>query len=537
MYEYENNDTITRGNELPINRRTVLKTLGATGAVGSIFGVASAEDQRTEPPGSQKPFDVIELSVVEILSAIIRERTTAREITEQYLRRIEAFDEKINSILTVNPRATERAEELDEAWSNGGLVGPLHGVPVILKDNQNTEDMLTTGGAVTLADSQPSEDAFVVKRVREAGGVILAKANLHELAFGGTTVSSLGGQTRNPYALNRTPGGSSGGTGAAIAANMGAIGFGTDTVNSIVSPASACNLVGLRPTVGLVSRAGTIPFSETHDMVGPTTRSVADAAHLLDIIVGFDPADATTAEGVTHIPESYTNYLNPKGLENARIGVLRSVFGESEEVLAVTEDAINDIQALGGETVEVDADIDVDELIGSFFVGTFEFQELFNEYLDDLGPNAPVETLEEFIEANEFHPSIESLLLSAFEIESPTEEPEYFERLFRRSQFKQRLFEIMAEDDLDAFFYPHQRQLVAEISDDQLGRNGFLSSGTGFPSIAVPGGFSERNIPVGVQFLCRPFEEPKLIELAFAYEQGTGHRRPPKGFGYSGKGR
>lgn len=512
-----------------VGRRTVLKAVGATGSFSALSTPTVARDDT-----DKKSFDVIEATVADIHAAIINEETTIREVVEQYLERIEAYSDELNAILTVNSNALDRADELDEKLKDGKLAGPLHGIPTVLKDNQNTKDMPTTGGAVTLEESMAPDDAFVVKRMREAGAIILAKANLHELAGGGTSVSSLGGQVRNPYDLDRTPGGSSGGTGAALATNMAPIGFGTDTVNSVRSPASACSLVGLRPSIGLVSREGTIPVALTQDMVGPITQSVTDAARMLDVIAGYDPEDPSTAKGVDHIPDSYTDYLNPDGLHGARIGILRSVFSsgpESEPVVEVAEEAVADLRALGAKTIEVDADIDVDELIDSFHVGSFEQQEQFNEYLDDLGSGAPIETFEDFVEAGEYHESLESGLQAALEIESPTDEPEYFERLYRRSQFIDRLYDIMAEDELDAFFFPHQKQLVAEIGEDQLGRNGFLSSGTGFSSITVPGGFSESGVPVGIEFLCRPFDESTLFEVAYAYEQGTQHRRPPEKFG------
>jgi amidase len=526
-----NSDDGGKDSDGSVDRRTILKAVGVTG-IATVFSAPAVAESGGD--GHDSPFDVIEATITDIHAALINEQATIREIVQQYLDRIEAYDDEVKAILSINPNALECADELDEKLERGELIGPLHGIPTILKDNQDTGDMPTTGAAVTLEDSMPPDDAFVVKKVREAGAIVLAKANLHEIAGGGTTVSSLGGQTRNPYALNRTPGGSSGGTSAALAASMAPIGFGTDTVNSIRSPASACNMVGLRPSTGLVSRDGTIPVALTHDMAGPITLSVTDAAVMLDVIAGYDPADPLTAQGVEHIPESYTDYLNINGLEGARIGLLRSVFGsgpEAEPVLEATEAAIADLELLGATTIEVETDIDVDDLIDSFYVAEFERQEQFNNYLDTLDSGAPIETFAEFVEAEEYHPTLEEEMLSAVEIESPTDEPEYFERLYRREQFIEELYDVLATDDLDALFFPHQRQLVAEIGEDQLGRNGFLSSGTGFSSITVPGGFSEEGVPIGMEFLCRPFDEPSLLEIAYAYEQGTKHRRPPDGFG------
>jgi Asp-tRNA(Asn)/Glu-tRNA(Gln) amidotransferase A subunit family amidase len=508
-----------------LNRRSVLKSVGAAGAIGLISSQGSAQGSSDDDS-----FELVETSVPDIHAAFVSGATTAQEVVEQYLDRIEEYDDEINALITTNPEAVSRAKQLDAKFEESGLTGTLHGIPVILKDNQDTGDLPTTGGSKALENSTPPDDAYVVQQVRDAGGIVLAKANLHELAAGGTTVSSLEGQTLNPYALNRTPGGSSGGTGASIAANLGTVGFGTDTVNSIRSPASACNLVGLRPTRGLVSRDGTIPSALTHDMVGPITRTVTDAAFVLDTIVGYDPSDPVTARSDGEIPDTYTDYLNETGLQDAQLGVLRSVFGDSEPVLDVANTAVADMEELGATTIELDESIDINELIDSFYVGS-ETQIQINEYFDSIGPDAPVDSLEEFVATGQYDPSIEEGLKSDLEVEDPTDNPEYFEMLYRRSEFIDRLYTIMADNELDALVFPHQKQLVAEVGEPQLGRNGFLASGTGFSSMAVPAGFSPDGVPVGMEFFCRPFDEPLLFKLAYSYEQGTQGRHPPEGFG------
>lgn len=272
----------------------------------------------------------LETTITEVHEAMLAGALTCRQLVEYYLQRIEAYDQqspRLNAIILVNPNAMLEADALDAALKSGGLIGPLHGIPIILKDNVDTFDMATTAGSQSLMGFVPEEDASIVKQMRAAGGLILAKANLHEFAIWGETISSILGQTLNPYDLTRTPGGSSGGTGAAIAANFGLIGVGTDTVNSIRSPASANNLVGIRPTVGLVSRKGIVPYSLTQDTAGPICRTVSDAVALLDVIAGYDQLDDQTAWCYGRIPETYTAFLNRDGLKGKRIGLLESFLG------------------------------------------------------------------------------------------------------------------------------------------------------------------------------------------------------------------
>ena len=297
-----------------------------------------------------------EQTIAKIHAAMQRGEITCRQLVETCLNRIEAYDQygpKLNAVLRVNPRALQLATERDETLRRQGMIGPLHGIPILLKDNIETADMKTTAGAVCLKEHQPAQDAFLVRKLKDAGAIILAKVNLHEFAVWGETVSSLGGQTLNPYDLSRTPGGSSGGTGAGVAAGFGVAGIGTDTVNSVRSPASANSLVGIRPTTGLVSRSGLIPYSDSQDTAGPIARCVSDAALLLDVMVGYDPEDARTAYSVGHTgPGSYlAATVNPQ-LTGLRIGVLRSLFGEGEEQLqvnAVVEDGFSAMRSLGVE--------------------------------------------------------------------------------------------------------------------------------------------------------------------------------------------
>ena len=362
----------------------------------------SACGPASTPSAPQQAFVLEEATITQIHAAFASGALTCSQLAADYLARIEAYDDAgpaLNAILTVNERALETAAEMDARYaSDRSGVGPLHCIPVVLKDNFDTADMPTTGGAVTLADAVPPDDAFVVRRLREAGALVVAKANLTELARGGTTVSSLGGQTRNPYDLTRTPGGSSGGTGAAIAANLGAIGTGTDTGQSIRSPASAGNLVGLRPTRGLVSRDGIIPFGTTQDAAGPITRTVEDAARMLDVIAGYDPDDPITAFSLDKMPASYTDSLVPGGLAGARIGVLDDFFGTEPrhtQVNEVTEAAIGQMAALGAAMIRIRIP-GIVELTQDLAVSAFEAKIAFDAYLADLGPQAPVRTLDEF---------------------------------------------------------------------------------------------------------------------------------------------
>jgi len=301
-----------------------------------------------------RQFQLMEASISDIHGAFQSGRLTCRDLVQQYLDRIKAYDQQgpaINAMLYVNPKALEQADAMDKAFSQGAKLEPLQCIPLVLKDLFDTADMPTTGGSLALKGMQPAEDAFTVVRLRQAGALIIGKTNLHELAITGITVSSLGGQTKNPYELTRTPGGSSGGTGAALAANFAAVGTGSDTVNSIRSPSSANSLVGIRPTRGLISRAGVIPCSFTQDAVGPITRTVADAAVVLDVMAGYDPDDPVTALGVGKIPRTYTSFLDRTALKGARIGVLRTLFGsgpDHQEVNRVMANALEGLKQQGG---------------------------------------------------------------------------------------------------------------------------------------------------------------------------------------------
>ena len=480
-----------------------------------------------------------EQTIAKIHAAMQRRELTSRQLVENCLNRIEAYDQygpKRHAVVRVNPRALQLATERDETLRRQGMIGPLHGIPILLKDNIETADMKTTAGAVCLKEQQPAQDAFLVRKLKDAGAIILAKVNLHEFAVWGETVSSLGGQTLNPYDLSRTPGGSSGGTGAGVAAGFGVAGIGTDTVNSVRSPASANSLVGIRPTTGLVSRSGLIPYSDSQDTAGPIARCVSDAALLLDVMVGYDPEDATTAYSVGQTgPGSYlAATVNPQ-LAGRRIGLLRSLFGEGEEsaqVNAAVEACISAMRSLGAEFVELTETIDSAGLTRDVSVHLHELERDLDSYLRRLGPEAPVHSLRDVLACGRFHPGIGDNLRQAIALDS--EGLEYLRRLREQEQLRRNLLKSMAQHKLDAFVFPHQQGLVVKIGQTQVGRNGVLASVVGFPSIAIPAGFSTPTttaplgVPIGIEFIGRPWSERRLLEIAAALEQARPVRVPPQ---------
>lgn len=483
-----------------------------------------------------------EATVAAIHRAFWRGSLTCRSLVEMFLDRIEACDRRgpaIRAILHLNPKALEQARSLDRRLSRSGPAGPLHGIPVLLKDNFDTHDMPTTAGSLGLAGSVPPIDAFTVRRLREAGALILGKTNMHELALVGLTFSSLGEQTLNPYDLTRTPGGSSGGTGAAIACNFAVLGTGTDTVNSIRSPASATSCVGFRPTRGLVSRSGIVPVSFTQDAAGPITRTVEDAARMLEVMAGYDPDDPVTACGDGNIPKSYTAFLDRRGLNGARIGLLKTLLGskpEHEEVNRVMAVAVEAMKKQGATVVEAnDPFLDTADLVETGDVQRWEFKTAFNQYLAKLGPKAPVKDLAEFLSLGKYDKaSLEPFLSQAQSIPSPLAQAEYKDRLLNIPRLQLAVLGLMAGHRLDALAYPLQKRLVVPVGESQQAdRNGILAALTGFPAIDVPAGFSQPTssapigVPVGLDFLGRPWSEGTLLRLAYALEQATKFRQPP----------
>lgn len=479
-------------------------------------------------------FDFIEATVAKVHAAYLDGSLTCRALCEYYLKRIEQLEPRINSIICVNPKTLEEADRFDAyVKERRRLCGALHGIPVMLKDNFNTTDMPTTAGSVALKGWVPQKDAFVTKRLRESGALILAKTNLHEFAIWGETVSSILGQSVNPYDPTRTPGGSSGGTGATIAANIGIVGLGTDTINSVRSPASANSLVGIRPTIGLVSRAGIVPYSLTQDTAGPICRTVEDAARCLSVIAGYDPDDAETAWGVGHVVEDYAKYLDENALPGKRIGVLESLFGKEDvnrSTNAVMSEAMKVFEANGATLVPARDDIDQSWLTSETSVHLDDFRRDLDSYLRGLPTDWPVHSMKEILDKGLFHPFSESNMRDAMKLEVGT--PRYLEKMYNKIGLRTRVLKIMADLRLDAMIYPHQQQLVCKCGDSQRQRNGVLCSSTGFPSVCVPAGFApDENapvgVPVGMEIIGRPWSEALLISIAYAFEQHSHFRKPP----------
>lgn len=478
-----------------------------------------------------------ESSIDQLHSAMKAGNLTAQALVQHYTGRITAFDRQgphISAILTMNEAALTEAARHDAALRSDALLPALHGIPVLVKDNIDTAGLQTSAGARCLEGHVPDQDAFLVRRLKAAGAIVLAKTNLHEFACWGETVSSLGGQTRNPYDLSRTPGGSSGGTGAGIAAGFGAIGIGTDTINSVRSPASACNLVGLRPTLGLVSRAGIVPFGLTQDTAGPITRSVADAARVLDVIAGSDPDDPATANAERNRPESYTAFLDANGLSGARIGILTSLFGVKDmhsDTNAVIALALGVMREQGANLIDLDEPIDTAAVLEETSVHLHELERDLDSYLRRLPAAADVHGLRDVIADGRFHPGIEATIRRAITLS--TEGMDYQSRLSRQRALRERLITLMNTHGLDAFAFPHQKRLVAPIGETQVERNGVLAAVTGLPGLVIPAGFSPATataplgVPVGIELVGRPFAEATLIRLGYAFEYATHFRHPP----------
>ena len=497
-------------------------------ALGIVAGLgpACAGDSGESPAR----FDVAEKSVRELGAALDAGAVTSVELVDGYLARIEAFDQRgpaINAMIAVNPGARERARELDAERAAGAVRGPLHGIPVVVKDNYDTADMPTTAGSLALATSVPPDDATQVRRLREAGAVILGKTNMHELARGITTVASLGGQTRNPYDPGRNPGGSSGGTGAAVAASFGAFGMGSDTCGSIRIPSAHHALAGLRGTRGLASGDGIVPLSRTQDIGGPLARSVEDLALALDATVGVDPADAVTGLAAGNVPETYTDSLNAAGLDGARLGVVTSMLGEGgaeRPVRDVIERAVEEMEGLGATAVEIE-EPDLSALTRDVSVIGQEFRFHLDDYLRAT-PGARVRSLAEIVETGLYHRILERGLAASLAVET-LDTDDYRERLARREELGRAVVAVLDDRDLDALVYPTIRQTAQPIGGIQSGSNCALSALSGMPAITLPAGFADDGMPVGVELLGRPWSEPRLIELGYAYEQATRHRRAP----------
>lgn len=552
-----------------------------------VTGGAAQPPAPARASAAPRGFRIEEATIAGVQRALREHRLTCRALVQFYLDRIEALDKRgpaLNAIVTTHPDALARAAELDARMARGETLGPLHCVPVIVKDNYDTFDLPTTAGSLSLKDFVPGVDAFLVKRVREAGAIVLAKSNMAEFAFSPyeTVGSRLPGYTRNPYALSRVTAGSSGGTAAAVAANMGLVGLGTDTGNSIRGPSAHQSLVGIRPTMGLTSRAGIVPLNLAADIGGPMTRTVEDAARVLEAIEGPDPDDpvTTTAAAKAHTHAPYLDALRavdalrtgngprtptaaaagPNASERsapdsravgrptsgaraasgaqllagARIGVLRWITrSETADpaVLALFGRALRELTAAGATVVDPLELPGLDDLRRSSRGGCEQFKFDLNTYLARFGDRVPVKTLADIIKSRRFHPSIEVRLEAGQRAEiAPDANP----ACQARDEFRQKLRDLVVQamDDarLDALVYPtwnNRPRLIGDLNTPHGDNNQLFAPSTGFPAITVPMGYVEDTLPSGLQFLGRAWSESTLFRLAYAYEQSTHYRRPP----------
>jgi Asp-tRNA(Asn)/Glu-tRNA(Gln) amidotransferase A subunit family amidase len=486
---------------------------------------AALQDRGTSPA-----VEVVEASIPELARALEEGRSTSVQLVDAYLARIAAYDRRgpaLNSIVRLNPNARARARALDAERANGSTRGPLHGIPILLKDNYDTADLPTTGGSIALATHVPPDDGFLVRRLREAGAIVLAKTTLHELAMGIETVASIHGRTRNPYDPRRNPGGSSGGTGAGVAASFAAVGMGSDTCGSIRIPSSHNNLVGLRGTAGIASRDGIIPLSHTQDIGGPLARTVRDLATVLDVIVGPDPADPVTEGGASRLSGSFVAGLDGATLRGARIGLVLDLFGdapEDGEVADVVHAALGRMNELGAEVEEV-ALADLDALLEDSSVIAHEFKFDLIDYLA-AEPDPPVRSMDDILARGLFHAELEQRFRLRNQVES-RDTPAYRAALAKQTAIREAVEALLAERDLVALAYPTIRRIPARLGDPQSGSNCALSAHSGLPAISMPAGFTEEQSPVGVELIGRAHSDVELVGLAYAWEQATGLRRAP----------
>ena len=511
-----------------------IRLLLAAGLLLAAPGAAFAQD-----------FELEEATIAEVHAAFLSGDLTCVQLVQGYLDRIEAYDQRgprLNTIANLNPAALDEAARLDQALAGGGLSGPLHCIPVLLKDQVETRDMPTTYGSALFADFVSSRDATIVTRMKDAGALIIAKTNMGE--FASRYVGSGFGFIRNPYDPRRNPSGSSGGTGAGVAANLGMIGIGEDTGGSIRGPSAVHALVGLRPTLQLVSRYGMMPANPTTDTMGPMTRTVMDAAILLDAIAGYDPNDPVTAMSAGQVPDSYSDGLSEDGLDGARIGIIRDPMDQAldtdsegyRQARAIVDAAVEQLRGLGADVVDNVAIPGVDGVNAIYSMNPHETEAATNAYLAELD-DPPYTTLRSILLSGRVTPWRATGLANS--LGKTTRDPGYLAYLLARDQLRQDAYQVMADHDLDALVhttFDHPPSLIAPdvetnpspADDYGLGDNRLLSPLTGWPALTVPAGFTPDGLPIGIEFLGRPFTEGMLIRFGYAFEQATGHRRPPE---------
>ncbi len=506
-----------------------------------VFSAVTSSGQA--PIRDTSRFHLNEATINEMHAAMRSGQLTCRALVDAYIRRIEAYNHagpNLNAIQNINSRALHEADRLDSSFSSNGFSGPLHCIPVVVKDQIDTRDMPTTYGSILFKDFVPHRDATIVSKMRDAGAIILAKSTMGEFAAG--FLGSGFGVVRNAYHPGRYASGSSGGTGTAIAANLGAVGIGEDTGGSIRGPAAVNNLVGLRPTTPLVSRFGVLPARPTMDTVGPITRTVRDAAILLDVLAGYDSRDVITSYAVGHIPKSYRDSLQG-GLKGTRLGIIREPMdpkadptsAEYKSFRSVTDHAIRDLAALGAEIIDPVTIPELKERVKNLYEGNvFETEHAMTEYFAG-HPNAPLKSLSEIVASGKVVPARVVALKGS--VGRSVGEVGYLKLLLLQEETRRLVLALMAERQLDALVYAtfdHPPSVVAtdalvnpKIDLQGLGNNRRLSPVIGFPALTVPAGLSTDGLPVGIEFMGRPFSEPMLFQFGYAYEQATHHRKPP----------
>lgn len=526
---------------------------GAMAARGKPLAAETLTDREASEAVSTRSFagaafQLNETTLADLQAGMASGRMTARSITQEYLSRIADLDRKgptLRHVLETNPDALSIADSLDRERKAGKVRGALHGIPILLKDNIDTADrMTTTAGSLALAGSIPLQDASIAARLRAAGAILLGKTNLSEWANFRSTHSTSGWsgrglQAKNPYVLDRNPCGSSSGSGGAVSANLCAAAIGTETDGSIVCPSSANGIVGIKPTLGLVSRAGIIPIAHSQDTAGPMARTVRDAAIVLGVLAGVDPRDPATSVSNERGQRDYTKYLDPNGLRGARIGVARTkFFGYSDVTDKVINDAIDAMKAQGAVIVDP-ANIETAGKFddSEFDVLLYEFKTDLNNYLASLGPKAPVKTMADIIAFNEQHKDQEmpwfgqEIMIQA-QAKGPLTEKKYLDELASNLKMSRTdgIDATMDKYKLDAIVAPTGSPAwVTDLvnGDHFSGASSTPAAVAGYPNINVPAGFSH-NLPIGISFFGRPYSEPTLIKLAYAYEQATKHRRAPQ---------
>jgi Asp-tRNA(Asn)/Glu-tRNA(Gln) amidotransferase A subunit family amidase len=502
-----------------------------------IVVAASMTSAQTQPP-----FDVHEATIAQIHPAMKAGRLTCRSLVEQYLRRIDTFDKNgpaVNAIIMTNPEALKQADAMDQRFKQNGPTGPLHCIPTIVKDNFETIGLQSANGSLALAGFVSDKDAFQVKKIKDAGAIVIAKSNMAEWAFtpNETLSSILPGYTKNPYALDRVTAGSSGGTAASVAASFGAVGLGSDTGNSIRGPSSHQALVGIRSTMGLTSRAGVFPLNLLADIAGPMARTVADAVAVFQVVVGSDPADPVTAAASAHLPQDYSASLVRDGLRGARIGVLRFAYERDStdpEIVQVFMRAVEDLKLAGATIIDpgvVDGIGEIRRPQGSGPCMGFKYD--INRFLAGHGDKIPMKSLAEIVKSRRFHPTVQLRLEQAEA--GPANGPESDAckaEMTYRDQVRAAVNRAMDTQKIDAWVYPtwsNPPRLIGDLNTPGGDNSQFFSPTTGFPAIQVPMGYTRGGrLPAGITFFGRAWSEPALIKYAYAYEQATHHRRPPE---------